>query len=155
MTQRIQDAAASSPPTATGAPCDVDSRQFKATISTTAGGVRRLTLSGDIDLAVRDQLRQIIEARLVGEGVKALLIDMAAVTFLDCGGIGALITGRHLAADIGCEYRVVNARGIVARVLDLAGVWPVLQLSLIGAEVVVAAGSPRRPLRNCGLKPGC
>lgn len=113
---------------------DAGPHRFGATVSSAGGGVVRLALRGEVDLAVCDRLRQIIEARVVADGVKALLIDMAAVTFLDCSAIGVLVAGRHLAADIGCGYRVVNANGIVARVLELTRVRPLLELSLTGAE---------------------
>jgi anti-sigma B factor antagonist len=150
MTQRLQWVPASRKQADPSTSPDIGPRRFGASVSSAGGGVVRLTLSGEIDLAVRGRLRHVVEARLAGEGVSALLIDVAAVTFLDCGGIGVLIAGRHHAADIGCGYRVVNARGIVARVLDLTGVRSFLELPLAGAEGGTAAGKPRRRRGSLG-----
>lgn len=107
----------------------LDPHQFVAMVSSSGGGAVQLTLRGDIDLAVRAQFRAIIETLFDGERLNALLIDMTAVTFLDCGGIGVLIAGRQLAVDAGGAYRVVNDSGIVARVLEMTGVRPFLDYS--------------------------
>lgn len=146
MTQRIQRISTTGRQPDSKRWPDGGSSRFKASVSSAGGGVSRLSLSGDIDLSVRDRLRDIVQARLVSEDVKALLIDLGAVTFLDCGAIGVLVVCGRLAADIGCGYRVVNATGIVASLLDLTDV---LELGLDGAERGPRAGLPRH--RQGGL----
>ena len=109
-------------------------RQFEAIGSSVGCGVIQLTLRGDIDLGVRDQLRQIVAAHLLVDGARLLLIDLVGVTFLDCCGIGVLMAGRNRAAEVGCGYRVKYGTGIVARILETTGVAPFLEYSLAPAE---------------------
>ncbi len=102
-------------------------RSVAAGAASANGGICRLALHGDIDLSVRDLVRQAIEMRLVCDGVSFVLVDLADVTFMDCSTVGVLVACQHLAADIGCGFRVVNANGVVARVLDLAGAQSLLR----------------------------
>ena len=48
-----------------------------------------LTPLGDLDMAGAPSLRQAV-IREVGEGHNALLIDLAAVTFIDSSGLGVM-----------------------------------------------------------------
>ena len=49
-----------------------------------------LTPLGDLDMAGAPSLRQAV-IREVGEGHNALLIDLAAVTFIDSSGLGVIV----------------------------------------------------------------
>jgi anti-anti-sigma factor len=77
-----------------------------------------LPLTGEIDLAnlhiVAGAIRRAIEVHRATE----LIIDLDQVTFLDSIGIGALMIGRTLAIQHGTAYRVINARGVVHRLLS-------------------------------------
>jgi anti-anti-sigma factor len=57
---------------------------------------------------------------------EAFVVDLADVTFLDSVGIVALVTAHKKAAAAGQTLTVVNPRGVVRRVLDLTGVFPML-----------------------------
>jgi anti-anti-sigma factor len=97
----------------------------------------------DIDPAPRsDGQLSVWPARLISQPVPALetsimsafadqdidtvLVDLSAVTFLDSSGISVLLKGRRVADERAVNYRVVGADGIVRKVLDLTGVWPLL-----------------------------
>jgi anti-sigma B factor antagonist len=85
------------------------------------GGVRILSLIGDLDLSGRDSLRGAI-AEAASEGVKRLTIDLADLTFIDSTGIGELVRGRMTADEHTMRYLVVGAHGQVAEVLTVTGV---------------------------------
>jgi anti-sigma B factor antagonist len=89
-------------------------------------GVARLDLAGEIDLAAKADLHAHVSAALADDTTSAVIVDLAAVTFLDSSGIGALVGCAHLAAGADKALRVVGARGQVADVLDLTGVMAVL-----------------------------
>ena len=93
---------------------------FAAAESRDRHGVIRLRVRGDIDLSSRDRLGTLLMVAIASDAVE-VCVDLADVEFLDCSGIGALVIGRITAAWTGCRFRVVNATGVVARVLDATG----------------------------------
>ena len=79
-------------------------------------------LTGELDLDARDELRQVIEQALGDRRSRVVTVDLDGVTFLDSEALGVLIEGWNTAQRASKSFRVVNARGIVRRVLDVAGV---------------------------------
>ena len=95
---------------------------FSMTQSRTDTGGVRLSLSGDIDLTCHDALRNRIIAIIDIDHADHLFVDLDAVSFLDCSGIGALIAGRNAAVAAGCRYELQNPHGIVSTILRISGV---------------------------------
>ncbi len=85
-------------------------------------GLATVVLGGEIDFAAVGEVRERVDAQLAADGVSAVEVDLAEVTFLDSSGIGALINARKAAHAAGRSFRAVNAQGNVAHVLDLTGV---------------------------------
>jgi anti-sigma B factor antagonist len=86
-------------------------------------GSVRLILTGEIDVSSVDLLTQGLAAVPVTD---RLVIDLAGVTFLDSTGLAALVVAHRRAAAAGRSLAVVNARGIVRRVLEVTGTFPIL-----------------------------
>jgi anti-sigma B factor antagonist len=102
--------------------------QLTATTRTSAGQLR-IALAGEIDLTSLDVLSRAQEQALAdasARGVPVVVVDLDRVTFLDSTGIGVLVAGYRHAAGDGLTFRLENPHGIVARVLDVAGVLPTL-----------------------------
>ncbi|MEU4237447.1 STAS domain-containing protein [Actinoplanes sp. NPDC026619] len=99
---------------------------FAATTSDGAGHVR-VTLAGDCDLAVRDQLSESLLAAV--HRSDTVIVDLAAVGFLDSSGLHALVTAHRAAIERGGRLYVENPAGSVAAVLDLTGVAGLLSRS--------------------------
>jgi anti-sigma B factor antagonist len=79
-----------------------------------------LELSGEFDIAARDDLRAaIVRAVATGSGVT---IDLGDTTFLDSEALSALIDGYHAARAAGVLFKLTGARGPVRRVLEVTGV---------------------------------
>jgi anti-sigma B factor antagonist len=89
--------------------------------SSVDGASISLRLVGDIDLATRPLLAEAIEKAICADGVKHIVLDLAAVPFMDCSGLSTLIAGRAEAERRGRDLRLVNAQGIVLRVLSMTG----------------------------------
>ena len=83
------------------------------------GAATFLHVSGELDITARDDLRDAILAAL-GDGGD-VVVDLAGVAFLDSEALGALIDGYNEARVRPAGFRVVNARGLVARVLQVSG----------------------------------
>jgi anti-anti-sigma factor len=83
-------------------------------------------VAGEVDLAAGAAVDAAIMSAFADPDVDTVLVDLTAVTFLDSSGISVLLKARRVADERGVTYRVVGADGIVRKVLDLTGVWPLL-----------------------------
>lgn len=79
-----------------------------------------VTLAGECDLTVRDALTTALLAAV--DSAPVIVVDLAELRFIDSSGVHSLITGHHAAQRQGRRLQVVNARGTVARVLEMTGV---------------------------------
>ena len=80
-------------------------------------------LAGELDLDARDELCQVIQQAVGDRRSRAVTVDLGEVTFLDSEALGVLIEGWNTAQRASKIFQVVTARGIVRRVLDVAGVF--------------------------------
>lgn len=87
----------------------------------TADGTTVVTPSGEIDLATAIPLTAFLDSLTCGPHPD-LVVDLTAVSFIDCAGLGALCRARNrvlarsgrlrLVTDSGCFSRVVRAAGL-------------------------------------------
>jgi anti-sigma B factor antagonist len=101
-------------------------RHCDITRHTEPGGVARVRISGEVDMAVREDVQAAIQGAIDLPDTVRVLVDIEQVTFLDSSGIAALVRGRQAAEQAGHAYRVVNPQGGVRHVLDIACVLDVL-----------------------------
>lgn len=97
-----------------------------------------VAVSGEVDLATAEVLRDGLLDVLRDEAPTMLGVDLAGVTFLDCAGISALVAVRNAAARTGRQMRVTHAQPIVRRVLDLTGLLDIFTAPIDRPQ-------PRRP----------
>jgi anti-sigma B factor antagonist len=87
------------------------------------GPTRTLHLTGDLDLAARPVLIGEVDRALNDPAVGSLVIDLAALEFLDCTGIGALVHASNTAIGHGRDFAIRNAHGMPAEILRRTGVY--------------------------------
>jgi anti-anti-sigma factor len=86
-------------------------------IAREAGTVR---LFGEFDINARDELREaLLEAVESAEGV--IVVDFDETVFIDSEALGALVEGLTASRERGVPMTVVNAHGLVGRVLEVSG----------------------------------
>lgn len=103
----------------------------------TVGGIRVVTVSGEIDHTVRDRLGQ---ALLPPDGSTRprTVIDLSGVTFMDSSGINALINAHHAIEESDGWLRLAGPRESVVRIMQLVGIdalipcYPTLRQALDG-----------------------
>lgn len=85
-------------------------------------GERQLVLSGEIDLASAPEIIALGE-ELLGSlrSGEVLVLDMAGVVFIDSTGLGALVSLRNTARQIGARLELRATPPMVLRVLELSG----------------------------------
>lgn len=94
-----------------------------------------LHLVGEIDLARSRFIVAEIESRLLRQS--RLVVDVSAVTFIDCAGLGALLWARTRAEHSGAHLSLVGPCAALSRMLRLTALTGVLP---------VQAGPPARPI---------
>jgi anti-anti-sigma factor len=90
-------------------------------VSDRGDGVLEVSLYGDIDFANSPSVREAIQAAVTATHPTAILIDLAAVTFLDSSGIAVLVIAHRLATAANARYRVVNPSPAIYEHLRLTG----------------------------------
>jgi anti-sigma B factor antagonist len=85
-----------------------------------------LSVTGEIDVATADDLRDIGLGLLQSSQCETLCADLSAVTFLDSTGLGALIALRTAAVDSGRTMLIRNPSVATARLFELTGLSEVL-----------------------------
>jgi anti-sigma B factor antagonist len=93
--------------------------RFSATMTHETGHVR-VALTGDCDLAVREQMSAALRDAVGRADV--VVVDLADVGFLDSSGVHELVSAHHAARGRGGRLYIENPTGAVATVLDLTGV---------------------------------
>lgn len=99
-----------------------------------------VVLAGELDM---------FSAALVTGGLTAaavrdpqVIVDLAALEFIDCGGITALVRGHKLARAAGGELRLAAPRPRVLRILTLARLTAVIPIHTSAAEAAAIATAP-------------
>ena len=84
----------------------------------TRGAVEVVTLSGKLDATVastaRDKLRALIDG-----GRERLVIDLAAVSFVDSSGLSALVTAFKTSRNAGGDVALTSLQPTVRSVMEL------------------------------------
>jgi anti-anti-sigma factor len=82
-------------------------------------GSRLVSMAGEIDLAVTDEVIAVVRSSL--SGADHVDLDFAGVTFIDSSGLGALVLLRNEAAGQGKQLSLVNLSPATSRLLRITG----------------------------------
>lgn len=91
-------------------------------------GRHRLVCAGALDLESRTRLLEASAAALGAAGTTGLLLDLAAVTFIDSTGLGAIVQIAGDAEDAGLGFALGRPSDRVNRILTASGMrdlWPI------------------------------
>jgi anti-anti-sigma factor len=88
--------------------------------STDAGGRTVLTVAGEVDIHVADQLRDAgLAAATAGPG--DIAVDVSRVTFIDSSGLAALVAINNALDPPGRRLALLRPSRAVRRILELTG----------------------------------
>jgi anti-anti-sigma factor len=79
-----------------------------------------VVLPGEVDLASAPGLRSVV-ARAIGAGCTTVVLDLEAVTFMDCTGLSSLLASRAEADASGVRLSLRAVPAGVSRLLELTG----------------------------------
>ena len=84
----------------------------------TEGGTRICRLSGELDSFTAAALREVLAGLA---SVRAVVLDLSGVVFIDSSGLGALVGGVRRARELGGAVALASPTRAVDRVLRVAG----------------------------------
>jgi anti-sigma B factor antagonist len=85
------------------------------------GSTCKLILTGEMDLAAAPDITELGCIALDDAGIEAVVIELAAVTFMDSTAIGALIMLRNAALERGKKLALTHVPDRVQKVLTISG----------------------------------
>lgn len=78
-------------------------------------------LTGELDIAVADEVRRRGLAALEQPGIRTLVLDLTDVTFVDSSAIGALVEIRNAANPAGVAVTLRNVSSSIRRTVEIMG----------------------------------
>jgi anti-sigma B factor antagonist len=97
----------------------------------------RVTVVGEIDSSSAPLLRELLDTLFEGT-LSDLVIDLAAVTFLDSAGL-CVLAAAHRRAGSDVRLRVLASSRAVIRPLQITGLWQLLHAEQVGETAGSAA----------------
>src|SRR4051794_24997422 len=85
----------------------------------------RLAAGGEIDACSAPRLAAALDGA-IDRDPQEIVVDLGAVTFLNCAGVHALATAYHRATAAGIRLRVAVSSPSALRPLQLSGLWQML-----------------------------
>jgi anti-anti-sigma factor len=104
------------------------------------GGHVVVALRGELDIADAASVMAVLAA---AAGNPRIIVDLAALVFVDSSGVAALVRGRNLARRAGGDLLLAAPRGPVRRILALTGLIGVFSVRASVEQAVQAAGGSR------------
>jgi anti-sigma B factor antagonist len=99
------------------------------------GGRTVVQVAGELDMATGPQLARALESVIGSSGTTEVIIDMAALCFLDACGLRAIVAAHRRAQHLRGTLTARNARDEVDTVLRVTGVADLLGMPVLrGSE---------------------
>jgi anti-sigma B factor antagonist len=97
-------------------------------------GTATVTVLGEIDFSNCDELSQCLLAAVTDWAPATVRVDLAAASFIDSTGLGALIEGYRAAGEASAIFVVVNPTDGMRRVLTVTGLAELFGLTAADSE---------------------
>lgn len=97
-----------------------------------AGATCTVGLAGELDMSGADALVKVLLTAIDRPETTSVQVDLGAVDFLDSSGLQALAVAYRTAQSRNRSFTVVRPRHHVARVLEIAGLLPLLSTAPAG-----------------------
>ncbi len=85
-------------------------------------------LSGELDHYCAQSVRRDLDTLLRDPGVRFLILDFSALTFMDSSGIGVILGRYRILRDRGGQLGVMNMNPHIARIFHMSGMDRVIAL---------------------------
>jgi anti-sigma B factor antagonist len=110
-------------------------------VAVAVDGTQVLCLAGELDMASVPEFTDALTATLRSGGTSDIMVDLAALTFLDAAGLTAFVRVHGIARRSGRTLFARNPRDEVETVLRITDVADLLQIADIGSSSEVPSGA--------------
>jgi anti-anti-sigma factor len=86
-----------------------------------------LSLTGDLDVTSKEQLRAAVRVTLASRP-EEIALDLSALKYADCAGLAVLTWAHYAQVSRQRQLRIVGCRGAVLRLMEITGVKGILYL---------------------------
>jgi anti-sigma B factor antagonist len=104
-------------------------------------GYAVVSVAGDVDISTSPALRSALFEATAG-GAKTIVVDLAAVKFVDSTALGVLVGTYTTIRNAGGRFAIVNDHEAVLKVLRITALHDVLGVQPTLADAVVAVTQP-------------
>ncbi|NLV15700.1 MAG: anti-sigma factor antagonist [Syntrophomonadaceae bacterium] len=77
---------------------------------------------GEIDLAVADGMKDLVDERLKKGKFRGLVLDLGGVSFIDSSGLGFILGRYNKITSQGGKMYIVRPRPSISRILEMSGI---------------------------------
>src|SRR6267378_2601590 len=107
------------------------------------GNVAFLCMQGEIVTGETETLRKAVHLQSEAQSsVIAVVLDLARVSMVDAGGLGAMLELREQVQSKGIGFKLMNVNKLVGRVLEITGLDSVFEMAS-GVEFFPAVSRPQ------------
>lgn len=106
------------------------------------GGVTILELSGDLVYDGGTRMLREVVTKAVAQGPRAVLLDLHQTTYLDSGGVGALIAMFRHVTRRGGQLKLMRLSASARRVLGIARLTAVFEVFDDEGDALLNLGGP-------------
>ena len=83
---------------------------------------------GDIDHHNAQGVRSLADSVIFEKRPRLVIMDLAAVEFMDSSGLGLILGRFNASEEIGAEFKIIKPARSVQRVLELAGIERIIKI---------------------------
>jgi len=94
--------------------------EFNVNTEPQDGGVRVLSVAGELDAATAPQLSEAMDA-VIDSDSPAILLDLSDCSFIDSTGLGVVVSGRSRVLEQGRRFELCCAGAQAKRILEITG----------------------------------
>lgn len=99
-------------------------------------GVLIVRVTGEVDMHIADEFRQIVDEALAAHGVKHILFNLEAVNFIDSSGLGVILGRYKKITARGGKVLATNIQPQILQLFELSGLLKIIKLYNSEAEAL-------------------
>ncbi|GAB2957388.1 STAS domain-containing protein [Nonomuraea sp. N2-4H] len=106
-----------------------------------------ITASGEADITNASRLETYLRRRMLPG--RPMVLDLTLLTFMDSNGLRVIERLHTSCSKEGSALHLAGVRGMPARLLQITGLWDLLNVHDSAADAVHAARSGAPPAQSC------
>ena len=118
-----------------------DSPQFGVELLRPIGDLAVIVVEGELDIYTAPQLAEALMT-CIHAGALRLVVDLAAVPFIDSSGLGVLVIGLKRLQPRGGSLDIVCSRANVVRIFEVTGLLSIFGLHASREAALAASSRP-------------